>query len=138
MTTLDHLAGVLSISACSWLLFYLYISFQIGRFIIKRYEQETDLLDSVAFKEHATFTRKIPNFISLALYTSHLLMCIWGWRFYSKRKAFRDIKDPSYVTRHFSKKEIRQAKWFAISGLIIIIHCVTYYIFGSIWPEVFD
>jgi hypothetical protein len=51
---------------------------------------------------------------------------------------YRDIDNPKTVTRHFSKKEIRKAKWFAISGLIIVAHGIGYYVFRSIWPEVFD
>jgi hypothetical protein len=51
---------------------------------------------------------------------------------------YRDIDSPEIVTQHFSRKEIRQAKWFAISGILIIIHCIAYYTFNFIWPEVFD
>jgi hypothetical protein len=36
-------------------------------FIVKRYEQQTSLLDTVFFKEHATFTRYIPDFFSSAM-----------------------------------------------------------------------
>jgi hypothetical protein len=138
MTLEDHLVGILSTSACFWLIACLYVSLSIERFIVKRYEQETDLLDTVFFKEHATFTKHIPNFFSSAMYTSHLLMCVWGWGIYKNRKMYRDIDNPKAVTRHFSKKEIRKAKWFAISGLIIVAHGIAYYVFRSIWPELFD
>lgn len=138
MTGLDYLKGIWGISLCSWGLFCLYISIRIERFIVKRYEHETDLLDTVFFKEHATFTRYIPDFFSSAMYTSHLLMCVWGWRIYKNRKMYRDIDNPEIINRHFSKKEVRKAKWFAISGLIIAIHGIAYFIFRSIWPEVFD
>jgi hypothetical protein len=138
MTPIGHLAGLWGLSLCSWGLFGLYISIRIERFIVKRYEEETNLLDTVFFREHATFTRYIPDFFSSAMYTSHLLMCVWGWWLYEKRKVFRDIKDPFFVIQHFSKKEIRQAKWFAISCLIVAIHGVAWYLFRSIWPEVFS
>lgn len=138
MTPIDHLKGMLSISACAWVVFGLYIAIRIERFIVKRYEHETNLLDTVFFKEHATFTRYIPDFFSSALYSSHLLMCLWGWRIYRNRKMYRDIDGPEIVMQHFSAKETRQVKWFAISGLIVVIHCIAYYIFRSIWPDVFS
>ena len=138
MTPADHLAGILAISGGFWIIFCIYVSIRIERFIVKRYETESNLLDTVFFKEHATFTRYIPDFFSSAMYTSHLLMCLWGWRFYKKRKMYRDIDRAETVTQYFSKKEIRQAKWFAISGIIIIIHFIAYYIFGYIWPEAFS
>ena len=138
MTPANHIKGLLSISGCFWGLYGLYVSIRIERFIVKRYEEETNLLDTIFFKEHATFTRYIPDFFSSAMYTSHLLMCVWGWWLYAKRKVFRDIKDPFFVIQHFSHKEIRLAKWFAISCLIVIFHGVAWYIFYSIWPEVFS
>jgi len=128
---------IVSLSGCFWLLFGLYISIRIQRFIVKRYEQETDLLNGVYFKEHATFTRYLPDFFSSTLYTSHLLTFIWGWNYFKKRKAYRDINNAKDVIRHFSTQEIRWVKWFAIIGLMLTIHGVCYFIFRSIWPEVF-
>jgi hypothetical protein len=84
MTQLDHMVGILSTSACLWLLFNIYLIIRIERFIVKRYEQETDLLDTVYFREHATFTRILPNLFSSALYTAHLLTFIWCWNFFKK------------------------------------------------------
>ncbi len=138
MTSLDHIIGLWGLSSGFWALFGLYICIRIERFIVKRYERETDLLNTVYFKEHATFTRSIPDFFSSALYTAHLLTFIWGWNTFKKRKVYRDIKEADDVIRHFSNKEIRLAKWFAISGLIFIIHCIAYYCFKSTWPEVFN
>jgi hypothetical protein len=138
MTLVDHLAGIWATSCGFWVIYGLYISIRIERFIVKRYEQQTNLLDTVFFREHATFTRYIPDFFSSAMYTSHLLMCVWGWGFYKNRKMYRDIDSAETITGHFSAKEIRQAKCFAISGLIFIIHGIAYYIFKLIWPEVFD
>ena len=120
------------------MLFAFYNSLRIRRFIIKRYEQETDLLNTVFFKEHAKFTRYLPYLFSSVTYTTHLLMCVWGWRLYGKRKVFRDVDDPSMVVQHFSEMEIRRVKWFAINGIILISHGIAYLIFRSIWPEVFS
>jgi hypothetical protein len=138
MTPVDHLKGLWGISGCFWLLFGLYISIRIERFIVKRYEQETDLLDTVFFREHATFSRYLPNLLSSTMYTTHLLMCVWGWWLYAKTKPFRDIENPYIVIRHFSNREIRWAKWFALSCTILAIHGVAYLIFRSIWPDVFN
>jgi thiosulfate reductase cytochrome b subunit len=138
MTPLDHFVGIFAISGCIWLILCIYISIRIERFIVKRYEQETDLLNTVCFREHATFTRYLPDFFSSALYNAHLLMCVWGWRLYKNRKPFRDIDNPEIVTQHFSAKEIRQAKWFLVSGTAFLLHCVAYLIFSFIWPDVFD
>ena len=138
MTSLDYLKGFWGISLCSWGLFCVYISIRIERFIVKRYEQQTDLLDTIYFREHATFIQYIPNFFSSAMYTSHLLTFIWGWKYFRKKKPYRDIIKADDIVSNFSIKEIRQAKWFAISVLIIIIHGIAYYIFRSIWPDVFS
>jgi hypothetical protein len=138
MTPLDHVKGILGLSCGFWIIYGVYISIRIERFIVKRYEQETDLLNTVFFKKHATFTRSLPDFFSSSLYNAHLLMCVWGWRLYKNRKMFRDIDNPKIVTQHFSTKEIRQAKWFLISGIAFILHGAAYYIFSLIWPDVFD
>ena len=120
------------------MLFAFYNSLRIRRFIIKRYEQETDLLNTVFFKEHATFTRYIPDFFSSPLYILHLTTFVWGWNYFRKRKAYRDIKNAEDVTMYFSPKEIRRVKWFAINGIILIAHGIAYLIFRSIWPEAFS
>jgi hypothetical protein len=136
--SLEYLIDLFAVSGGFWLIYAFYNSFRIRRFIVKRYEDETDLLNTVFFREHAVFTRNIPTLISSSMYISHLLMCLWGWRIYDGRKMFRDIKDPSIVTRHFSKKEIRRVKWFAINGLILISHGIAYLVFRSIWPTEFS
>jgi hypothetical protein len=120
------------------MIFCLYISIRIERFIVKRYEHETDLLNTIYFKEHATFTRYIPNFFSSAIYTSHLLTFIWGWNYFRKKKPYRDIRKADDVIRNFSNQELRCAKWFAICCLIIAIHVAGYFIFKSICPDVFN
>ena len=138
MTLLDHVKGIFGLSCGFWLIYCVYVSIRIERFIVKRYEVETDLLNTLFFREHATFTRYLPDFFSSTIYNAHILMHLWGWRLYKNRKMFRDIDNPEIVTQHFSAKEIRQAKWFAISGIIIVMHCICNYIFSFIWPDVFD
>ncbi len=136
--SLKLILDLFAISGCIWLLFGLYICIRIERFIVKRYEEETDLLDTIYFKEHATFTKHIPDFFSSAMYTSHLLTFVWCWNYFKKKKPYRDIKEANYVTRHFSLKEIRQAKWFVLIGLIVTIHITAYYILKSISPAAFN
>ena len=137
MTPIEHLKGIWGLSGAIWLLLGIYISIRIERFIVKRYEEETDLLDSIYFKEHATFTRHLPDFFSSALYTSHLTTFIWVWNYVKKRKAYRDIEDAQQVLRHFSKQEILRVKGFTVSIAILVIHGIAYLVFRSVWPEVF-
>jgi len=136
-SSFDLFINLFAFSGGFWLLFAVYTSFRIRKFIVKRYEQETDLLTAVYFQEHATFTRALPGFFSSPLYIAHLTTFVWGWNYCKKRKAYRDIKNAEDVTKHFSEKEIWRVKWFTINGLILIAHGVAYYIFRSIWPEVF-
>ena len=128
---------LLGLSGCFWLLLIIYTSFRIRKFIVSRYEDETDLLKSIYFREHATFTRHLPDFFSSALYTSHLTTFIWGWNYFKKRKAYQDIDDAQRVLRHFSRQEIRRVKWYATNGVILFIHGIAYLVFRSVWPEVF-
>ncbi len=124
----EHLRGLLSLSIGFWLLIFMFYSIRIHLFIVKRYEQETDLMDTVFFREHATFTRYLPNLVSSMFYKTHLLICIWGWKLYGKRKIFRDIDNPISVTKHFSISEIRRLKILAISALVVLFHMIVYVI----------
>jgi hypothetical protein len=133
----DLLVDIFAFSGCFWGLYGLYVSIRIQRFIVKRYEQETGLLDTVFFREHAILTRYIPDFFSSAMYSSHLLMCLWGWWLYARKKMFRDSEGPFFDTQHFSQKEARLVKWFAISCLIAALHGVASLQFRSIWPQIF-
>jgi hypothetical protein len=141
----DHLVGILSTSACFWALFSLYTALSVQRFIVKRYEKETDLSQTIYFSQLMPFAKYLPGFFSLPLYVYHLLSFVWGWRFVKfikeKRKMinyYDDIDSPEDVTRHFSKKEIRKAKRLVICVAIVVIHGIVYYVFRFIWPEVFD
>ena len=138
MMVVDHIVGLFSISGCAWGVFAFYTSFRIRRFIIKRYEQETELLDTIFFREHVNFIRYLPDMFASVTYITHLLMCTSGWWIYRKNKAFRDIKTPSVVIQYFSKKEIRRVKQFAINGVILILHGIAYVIFRMLWPEAFS
>jgi hypothetical protein len=134
----DLIAGIWGLSLCLWGLFNIYTIFRIERFIVKRYEQETDLLNTDFFANHVPFVRYLPNFFSSAIYNGHLMMCVWGWRYFRTKKVFRDIKESTFVTQHFTEKEIRKVKRFGISLVIIILHGIAYCIFRFTWPKVFN
>jgi hypothetical protein len=145
MTLEEHLVGILCTSGCFWMIFGLWTGLSIQRFIVKRYEIETDLSQTIYFSQLMPFAKYLPNFFSSPLYLGHLLSFVWGWRVVKfikeKRKMiyyYNDIDNPDDVTRHFSKKEIRKAKRFVISCFIVVAHGIAYYVFRSIWPEVFD
>jgi hypothetical protein len=138
MTPVDHLKGIFSISGGLWALFYLYSNYSIKNFIVKRYKHETGLAETAFFKDHVPFVLFLPDFFSAGFFATHLLMCVWGWRLFGKKKVFKDIDDPEDIIRHFSKKEIRHVKWVLISGFIFFSHGIAYVIFHYIWPEVFS
>ncbi len=127
-----------SLSGCFWILLYLFSNFQIKGFIVRRYKEETDLTRTVFFTDHVPFVLYFPDFFSAGFFGTHLMMCVWGWRFFGKRKVFRDIENPDFVIRHFSGKEIRRVKWVLISSFILFGHGIAYFVFRSIWPEVFS
>lgn len=135
--TIELVADILSISGCIWLLISLFIVFRINGFIVRRYEDETSLLQTVFFKDYVTFTRGLPNFFSSACYGAHLMMCTWGWSIYGKKKVFCDIQDPGQVTKHFSDNEIRRVKILLLCGLIILLHAGIYLVYKFFWPGVF-
>jgi hypothetical protein len=143
--SIELIIDLFALSLCSWGLFCLYVIIRIERFIVKRYEKETNLGRTVFFSQHMPFAKHIPDFFSSSLYCAHLLSFVWGWKFikFIKEKRpkvtyFSDIDSPESVTRHFSTKEIRRVKLVAIIGMILFLHVIAYYIFRSIWPEVFD
>lgn len=137
MGPVDYLRGCWGLSSAFWLILYLYKSFRIKKFIVNRYKYETDLTNTAFFRNHLPFVLYLSDYLSAGFFCTHLMMCVWGWRIFGKRKTFKDIDSPDFVTRHFSKKEIRQAKWVLASGFLFMGHCVAYFLFLFIWPETF-
>ena len=134
---IEHLEGIFSLSGGFWLIYCIYISIRVERFIVKRYEQETDLLNTAFFINHVPFARYLPDFFSSEIYAGHLTMCRWGWPYFRRKKVFKDIDDPEVITRHFTHSEVSLVKKHGISFLIIFMHAIAYYIFKLIWPDVF-
>ena len=137
--------GILCVSGAFWILSCLITALFIQRFIVKRYEKETNMSQTIYFSEFMPFAKHMTPFFSSPIYIGHLLTFVWGWRFVKfikeKRKQIKyydDITSPEDITRHFSKKEICLAKWCVISGILILIHGFALYVFQFIWPEVFD
>lgn len=131
-------AEIVSFSACFWLLVFMFVSVRIQLFIVRRYQQETGLLDTVCFSEHAIFTRALPGFLSSSIYVAHLLSLVWFWDYCKKKKTYRDLKSPQDVTQYFTKKEIRYVKWFAYGGLILFFHAIAILSVYCLWPHAFD
>jgi hypothetical protein len=125
------------LSGCFWIIYVFYTAIRIQWFIVKRYEIETDLMGTIAFKEHATFTRSLPPFFSSAMYTAHLLMCLWGWPIFYNKKPFRDIDNPAKVLSHFSKDELRRVRMYGIGGAILILHMIVAYILKYTRPVLY-
>ncbi len=145
MTAFEHFKGLFGLSCGFWMIFGLCYVFSIKKFIVKRYEEESDLGRTVFFTHHMPFAKYSPDFFSSSFYCAHLLAFIWGWKaikFIKEKRPkvtyFSDIDSPEFVTRHFSTKEIRRVKTLAIIGMITILHCIAYYCFKSIWPERFN
>ena len=126
---IELLISLFALSLCSWGIFCLFTGLSIQRFIVRRYEQETNLLNTIFFKNHVPFAQYLPNFFSSEIYIGHLMMCLWGWRYFRTRKVYKDIKEPTLVTRHFTDKEIRKVKRHAVSILILVLHGITFYVF---------
>jgi hypothetical protein len=145
MTEIDHLKGLWGISGGFWLLFGLYVIFSIKKFIVRRYEEETDLGQTIFFTKHMPFAKYAPDFFSSSFYAGHLLSFVWGWKFikFIKEKRpnvtyFDDIDSPDVVIRNFSAKEIRRIKLVAIIIVILFLHGIAFCIFHFIWPDVFS
>ncbi len=108
---------------------------QLRKFIVKRYEDETNLGRTLFFREHMPFSKNIPDLFSFSLYCTHLLAFLWGWRFikFIKEKRptvtyFNDIDSPEFVTHHFSAQEIKRVKMFAMIYLMLFLHVIAYYV----------
>lgn len=142
--TIEHFAQIFAVSLCAWGLFALFLILRIKRFIVKRYEEETDLGRTAFFTNHMPFAKYMPDIFSSSLYCGHLLAFVWGWKavqfIKEKRKKvtyFSDIESPDFVTRHFSAQEIRRVKLTVVVGAILFLHGIAYLVFRYIWPEAF-
>jgi len=114
------------LSFALWLIYGFYCIFAIKKFIVDRYEKETDLLNTVYFRDHFTFANQAPGFYSSGFYATHLISCVWAWRIYGNRKIFRDIGSPEEVTKYFSSEEIWKVKRVMIVGGIAMVHLITF------------
>jgi hypothetical protein len=137
-STTELLVDLFAFSFGFWLIYGFYAIIRVQRFIVKRYEEETDLLNTVFFKEHVAFARYLPDYFSSIMYTGHLMMCLWGWWLYKNKKLFRDVDNPEIVTKQFSTKEIRKVKRLSSSLIAICLHAVILYVSRFLWPDVFD
>ena len=129
MTSFEQIKGILGLSCGLWMLYGLYSILRVQAFIVKRYEHETHLLDTRFFKNHATFTRYLPGFLSSSIYTGHLLMCLWGWRVFGRKVAFNDIDTPERIISQFNPREISRVKRHAIAILIVFLHFIVLSVF---------
>lgn len=143
MMLTDPLKGLWSISGGFWILFGIYTIFSIKNFIVKRYELETELADTIFFSRYMPYVKYLPNFCSSSLYCGHLLLFVWGWKIIKsikekrpKHQYFSDIDQPEYVTDHFTAKEIRRVKLFFLTGVILILHGIAYTLIIALYPEV--
>ena len=127
-----------TISGGFWGIFGFYYMVKVHLFIEKRYREETDLLNTIYFKEHYTFASSLPILLSAMAYVTHLTSFIWGWNYFKKKKPFRDIKNADEVLRYFSNKEIRRVKRFLFCGVLFILHAMAFQILKIIWPDAFS
>lgn len=125
------LIDILALSCGVWMIAFFLMTIIVTRFIVKRYEKETDLLSAVFFREHATFTRILPGYLSSAIYGGHLAISRWGWGIYGKKKIFRDIVSPEEIYGKFSSSELRRVKWLLITGVLLSLHAALILIFQS-------
>lgn len=125
--SIDIFDAIFATSLCVWGVLWLIIVIRIERFIVKRYENETGFLNTVFFKKHVPFARYLPDFFSSAIYNGHLIMCLWGWRFFRTKKVFSDVQDPYEIIGKFTVREIKEVKIHAISLLVLVVHGIVFY-----------
>lgn len=133
MTETQLFEDILLLGTAFWIILCLMIHFLVMRFIVPRYEKETNLGDTIFFTERMPITRYLPAFWSSIGYAAHLLFCLrlWKWRKKFKGSIFlRDLGNAEQVTGHFSKKEIWLVYLDVISLIIGTIHMFFLYLFG--------
>lgn len=124
METIDHLRGIFFLSAGFWIIVSFAMVLLVKSFIVDRYENQTNLLSTIYFKNHLNFVRAMPGFLSSALYSGHLIAIVWGWRFFGDKKIFSDINSPEDVLQYFSQSELRKVKATTLSGVVLLAHFV--------------
>jgi hypothetical protein len=72
VTAIDHAVGILGLSCGFWMIFGLITGLSVQRFIVKRYEKETDLSQTIYFSQFMPFAKYLPDFFSSPLYMGHL------------------------------------------------------------------
>jgi hypothetical protein len=147
MTGIELFSYIFFFSACLLGLYGLYITIRVRFFIVKRYEEETNLSQTRYFREMMPWVQHFPPFLRSPIYLAHLLKFRWlgkGNRFDRKRKDskgdiiyYNDIESPKQVTSHFSEKEIKQVRRAAYTISFFILYIVAFNIFKLIWPETF-
>ena len=136
--SMDLMIDLFALRVRSWGICGLYTCFRIGRFIVKRYEQKTGLLNTVLFTNHVPFAKYLPNFFSSEIFTGHLMICLWGWRYFKNKRAFKDKKDSEEIKKHFAEKEIKKVSRYALVVLVFLTHIIIYYTFLLVWPGTFS
>jgi hypothetical protein len=105
---------------------WIFAHFSVMRFIVPRYEKETGLIDTLYLKKTLPFARYIPSFWSSIFYYSHLLICLWFWRWIQHSEILSDIEKLEEVTGKFSRKEIWLVHLDLASMIMLAIHLSIY------------
>ena len=126
MVQTDFFKDIFLISGTIWMLVWVFAHFSVMRFIVPRYEKETGLIDTVAFKEVTPFARYLPSLWSSFVYMTHLVNFVWFWRWVQHLKIYRDIDDAKQVTGKFSRKEILLVHLDLASMTLSVIHAFAY------------
>jgi predicted MFS family arabinose efflux permease len=130
MEQTDFFKDIYLLSGTIWMLVAIVAHFSVMRFIVPRYEKETGLIDTVAFKEVTPFAIYLPSFWSSLVYMMHLVNFLWFWRWVQHSKIYRDIDNAHQVTGKFSRKEIWLVHLDLASMILSVLHLSAYsYIF---------
>jgi|GEM_PF-976085 len=143
--SIEMYLDILALSACFWSLLVFFSILFISNFMVRRYERETNLSRTIYFSHYLPFIKHLPGFFRSGFYVVHLLNFVWFWRIvkFIKEKRpnvgyFDDVRSPEEVTKHFTKREIRKAKFLALLLVVLLIHFIAFYISKLIWPEHFN
>ena len=52
--------------------------FLLKKFIVSRYKQETNLIQTTFFRNQVPFILCLPDYLSAGFFGTHLMMCVWG------------------------------------------------------------